>query len=58
MTANLRFAAGIDFVAIQVGGDVVVFADNGGTGNALDATDDAVVLVGRTLNDIDFSNLH
>jgi hypothetical protein len=42
---------------VQVGNDTIVFANNGGTANALDATDTAVVLVGRTLNDIDFTNI-
>ena len=55
--ANSKFAQGVDYVAVQVGGDVVVFADNGGTNNALDASDDAVVLIGRSLSDIHFFNI-
>jgi hypothetical protein len=49
MTANNA----IDYVVVQVGGDVVVFADTG----ALNTADDAVVLVGRTLADISADNI-
>ena len=55
--AGSEFAGGFKYVAVQVGNDVVVFADNGGTTHALDATDTAVVLVGRSLSDIDFTNI-
>lgn len=45
--------AGVSFVAIQIGADVVVFADANG-----DKTlDNAVLLVGRTLADIDVGNI-
>jgi Ca2+-binding RTX toxin-like protein len=49
-SANTYIAGGaFDYVAVQVGSDVVVFADN----NNDDGTaDDAVVLVGRTLDDL------
>jgi len=40
----------------QVGADVVVFADTT-AGGGLTAGDDAVVLVGRSLTDIDFTNI-
>jgi Ca2+-binding RTX toxin-like protein len=42
--------ANLQYVAIQVGSDVVLFANDGGAG-------DAVLLVGRSLGDIDSSNL-
>jgi hypothetical protein len=45
---------GAQYVAAQVGDDVVVFADTNGT--AADGADIAVVLVGRTLDDIDLTN--
>jgi Ca2+-binding RTX toxin-like protein len=50
-------ATPFQIAVVQVGNDTIVFANNGGTANALDATDTAVVLVGRTLNDIDFTNI-
>jgi hypothetical protein len=53
--ANTQFGAN-DIVAIQVGSDVVVFADSNNSGT-LTAADNAVVLVGRTLTDIDSSNI-
>jgi len=40
-------------VAVQVGGDVVVFADT----DANNTADTAVVLVGRSLTDIDSTNI-
>ena len=53
--ANGQIAAGtVDYVVIQVGSDVVVFADTGA--NNVTA-DDAVVLVGRTLADISAANI-
>jgi hypothetical protein len=58
--ADTRFGQGFHVVAVQVGGDVVVFADtSNATTNAanLDAGDDAVVLVGRSLTDIDYTNI-
>ena len=44
----------VDYVVVQVGTDVVVFADNGGAANTVE---DAVVLVGRTLADISASSV-
>jgi Ca2+-binding RTX toxin-like protein len=53
--ADAQISGGIvDYVVVQVGGDLVVFADNA---NNNVASDDAVVLVGKTLNDIDFTNI-
>ncbi|HEX5377508.1 MAG TPA: hypothetical protein VFW47_03000 [Phenylobacterium sp.] len=49
-TATQKIAsAAADVVAVQVGGDVIVFADT----NLHDHVDGAVILVGRTLADID-----
>lgn len=45
--------AGARWVAAQVGGDVIVFAD---VGDPADGADMAVRLVGKTLADIDLSN--
>jgi Ca2+-binding RTX toxin-like protein len=50
--AGTQFAAGKLYVAAQVGPDVIVFANMVGTSNA----SDGVVLAGRTLADIDFTN--
>jgi len=67
--ANNHLGQG-DFVAVQVGTDVIVFADtNTFTSNSTPPTlgvsdhhitsdDDAVTLVGKTLADITFGNLH
>lgn len=52
--ANGRIAGGVDVVAVQVGADVVVFADNA---NDNGQADDAVVLTGRGLGDIAAANL-
>ena len=53
--ANAQIAGSVvTYVAVQVGTDVVVFAD--GTPGTSNATD-AVVLVGRTLADIDYTNI-
>ena len=41
-------------VAVQVGSDVIVFADNGNDNGGFD---DAVILVGRTLADISGANI-
>lgn len=55
LLANAAITAGvINYVSVQVGGDVVVFADVAATGNGL--AEVAIVLVGRTLADIDFGN--
>jgi len=55
-TANVSIAAGtINYVAVQVGADVVLFADSPTANNG--TADIAVVLIGRTLADIDSSNL-
>jgi hypothetical protein len=43
-------ASGLQYVAVKVGADVVLFARDGGA-------EDAVLLVGRTLADIDSSNI-
>ena len=52
--ANAQINGGVvDYVAVQVGTSVVVFADSG---NNNGTAEDAVVLVGRTLADIDFGN--
>jgi hypothetical protein len=51
------FGQHFQVVAVQVGSDVVVFADAGAIAGVLDATDTAVVLVGRSLADIDFNNI-
>jgi Ca2+-binding RTX toxin-like protein len=55
-SANTKIAAGtVDYVAVKVGADVIVFADsyhNNGTADA------AVVLVGKSLTDITFGDIH
>ncbi|WP_091735136.1 calcium-binding protein [Phenylobacterium immobile] len=51
--AALISKSGVAFVAYQVGADVVVFADADGD----KAMDNAVILVGRTLADIDVSSI-
>jgi Ca2+-binding RTX toxin-like protein len=51
---NLHISSGYDYVAVQVGADVVVFVDSA---NNNGAADDAVILVGRSLADIDFTNI-
>ncbi|MFL5295554.1 MAG: hypothetical protein ACJ798_04150 [Phenylobacterium sp.] len=54
--ADARIAAGtIEFVAVKVGADVIVFADVNHDHKAADA---AVMLVGRTLTDIGFADIH
>lgn len=53
-TANEHIsAAGVTYVAAQISGGVVVFVD---TGDPVDGADIAVVLIGKTLADIDLSN--
>ncbi len=47
-------AAGVTYVAAQVGGDVIVFAETDGSPG--DGADIAVVLAGRTLADVDLTN--
>ena len=54
-TALLGANATDAFVAVQVGSDVVVFVDEGGN-HAVDGTDDAILLVGKTLADIALGN--
>lgn len=54
--ANAKIATGAsDYVAVKVGADVIVFADayhnNGGA-------DSAVLLVGKSLSDISFGDIH
>jgi Ca2+-binding RTX toxin-like protein len=51
--ANGQVAAGQNYVAVQVGADVVVFADSGGDNGTADS---AVMLVGRALTDIAFDD--
>lgn len=46
--ANAKMAAGADYVAVQIGTDVIVFATEAGEHHV----ESAVVLVGRTLTDI------
>jgi Ca2+-binding RTX toxin-like protein len=47
-------AGTVNFVAVQVGNDVVVFADSAGNNGT---SDDAITLVGKTLADISGSNI-
>jgi Ca2+-binding RTX toxin-like protein len=52
--ANGQIAAGaINYVAVQVGADVIVFADSAGNNGTADS---AVMLVGRSLADIAFDD--
>lgn len=52
--ANAKMADGtVDYVAVQVGDDVIVFGDTAGEAGA----DQAVVLVGRTLTDVGFGDI-
>jgi hypothetical protein len=44
------------YIAIQVGSDVVVFANTDGTAGHISATDDAIILSGRALTDISGTN--
>ncbi|HEX2818140.1 MAG TPA: calcium-binding protein, partial [Phenylobacterium sp.] len=53
-SANAHLGAGL-YVAVQVGTDVIVFADTNASGTITTA-DDAVTLVGKTLADITFAN--
>ncbi len=54
--ANAKIATGVsDYVAVKVGADVIVFADSYHNNGAADA---AVVLVGQSLMDISFSDIH
>jgi len=41
---------------VQIGGDTVLFADTNAD-HSITAADDAVVLVGKSLSDIDFTNI-
>ena len=53
--ADAQIAGGIvNVVAVQVGADVVVFGDSSGDDGSADS---AVVLVGKTLNDISVANI-
>jgi Ca2+-binding RTX toxin-like protein len=53
--ANAQIAGGVvNFVAVGVGSDVVVFADSFGNNGV---AEDAIVLTGRTLADIDAANI-
>lgn len=52
--ANAQIAGGVvNYVSVQVGGDVYVFADEANNNGGADGV---VLLVGRTLNDIAFGN--
>lgn len=51
--ANTQMAAGADYVAVQVGANVVVFSDEAGEHHV----ESAVLLVGKTLADIAFSDI-
>jgi Ca2+-binding RTX toxin-like protein len=51
---NAIAGGGIDYVAVQIGSNVVVFADSAGDNGT---SDDAVVLASRTLADIGVENL-
>lgn len=51
--AQIGDGATVDFVAVQVGGDVVVFADT----DAEVGADQAIILVGRTLADVSFGDI-
>jgi Ca2+-binding RTX toxin-like protein len=53
--ANAHLGTG-KYVAVQIGSDTVVFADTDANGQ-ITAADTAVVLVGRALTDIAFSNI-
>ena len=55
-TANSHLGVSGGYVAVQVGTDVVVFADTTLDGHITNA-DDAVTLVGKTLNDIGSANI-
>jgi Ca2+-binding RTX toxin-like protein len=51
--ANAKMAAGADFVAVQVGGDVIVFADAVGEHHV----ESAVVLTGQTLAGVSVTDI-
>lgn len=51
--ANGQIAAGQNYVAVQVGADVIVFADSASDNGTADS---AVMLVGRSLTDIAFED--
>ena len=54
--ANAKITTGAsDYVAVKVGADVIVFADSHHDNGSADA---AVVLVGRSLADISFGDIH
>ena len=54
--ADAKIGSGAaDFVAVKVGADVIVFADTHHDNGTADA---AVILVGRTLADIGFGDIH
>jgi hypothetical protein len=54
--ANAHLGGAGLYVAVQIGTDVVVFADTDGN-HSITAADTAVVLVGKSLSDIDFTNI-
>ena len=45
----------VQYVAVQIGGDVVLFANE--TGTHANGVEDAIALVGKTLADIDYTNI-
>ena len=53
LLADIQISAGNNYVAVRVGGDVVVFVDSG---NNNGTAEDAIVLVGRTLADVEPAN--
>jgi Ca2+-binding RTX toxin-like protein len=57
--ANAKMATGADFVAVQVGADVIVFADEAGDlGEPVEHhVESGVLLVGKTLADISASDI-
>lgn len=54
LLADGQIAAGNNYVAVQIGADVVLFVDSG---NNNGTADDAVMFVGRTLADIDYTSI-
>ena len=54
--ANAHLGGAGKYVAVQIGSDTVLFADTNGD-HSITAADDAVVLVGKSLADIDFVNI-
>ena len=57
--ANAKMAAGADFVAVQVGANVIVFADEAGDHGEPPEhhVESGVLLVGKTLADVSFGDI-